>query len=158
MTQWQIRIPRSPALDLHIVGLDGIGDHRVVAAAPASAADCHWWSSEPELTVLREFWLPCGVRFSSVRDGACVLLWWEEAGEGGISPSTFATEEEEGWGRVRKVTLRDLCQGEASSSSTSSTGKGVDSITFMIYSPTCFWIAWTGHLITLTSSSQIIKN
>ncbi len=93
---------------------------------------------EPELTVLREFWLPCGVRFSSVRDGACVLLWWEEAGEGGISPSTFATEEEEGWGRVRKVTLRDLCsasQGETSSSSTSSTGKGLDSITFMIYTP-----------------------
>lgn len=36
----------------------------------------------PELTVFREFWLPCGVRLSSVREAGCVLLWWEEAGEG----------------------------------------------------------------------------
>lgn len=49
----------------------------------------------PELTVLREFWLPWGVRFPSVRLGACVLLWWEEAGDGGTSPSPFDTEDEE---------------------------------------------------------------
>lgn len=44
-----------------------------------------------ELTVLREFWLPWGVRLpiSSVRLGAWVLLWWEEAGEGGTSPSAL---------------------------------------------------------------------
>ena len=49
----------------------------------------------PELTVLREFWLPCGVRLPSVRLGACVLLWWDEAGDGGTSPSPLDTEEEE---------------------------------------------------------------
>jgi len=36
----------------------------------------------PELTVLREFWLPCGVRFSSVSEAGWLLLWWEEAGDG----------------------------------------------------------------------------
>lgn len=49
----------------------------------------------PELTVLREFWLPWGVRLPSVRLGAWVLLWWEEAGEGGTSPSPFDTGDEE---------------------------------------------------------------
>ncbi|TNN38378.1 hypothetical protein EYF80_051463 [Liparis tanakae] len=39
----------------------------------------------PELTVLREFWLPWGVRLPSVRLGAWVLLWWEEAGDGGTN-------------------------------------------------------------------------
>ncbi len=64
----------------------------------------------PELTVLREFWLPCGVRFpiSSVKLGAWVLLWWEDAGDGGTSPSALTRDgkgEEkdlifsEGWGR-----------------------------------------------------------
>lgn len=45
----------------------------------------------PELTVFREFWLPCRVRFpiSSVRLGAWVLLWWEDAGDGGTSPSAL---------------------------------------------------------------------
>lgn len=50
---------------------------------------------EPELTVFREFWEPCGVRFSSVSEGAWLLLWWDEAGDGGTSPSTLATEEDE---------------------------------------------------------------
>lgn len=45
----------------------------------------------PELTVLSEFWLPCGVRLPSVRLGAWVLLWWEEAGDGGTSPSPLDT-------------------------------------------------------------------
>lgn len=50
----------------------------------------------PELTVLSEFWLPWGVRLPSVRLGAWVLLWWEEAGDGGTSPSPFgATNETE---------------------------------------------------------------
>lgn len=45
----------------------------------------------PELTVLREFWLPCRVRLpiSSVRLGAWVLLWCEDAGDGGTSPSAL---------------------------------------------------------------------
>lgn len=48
----------------------------------------------PELTVLREFWLPCRVRFpmSSVRLGAWLLLWCEDAGDGGTSPSAFTTD------------------------------------------------------------------
>lgn len=49
----------------------------------------------PELTVLREFWLPWGVRLPSVRLGAWVLLWWEEAGDGGTSPSPFDTGDTE---------------------------------------------------------------
>ena len=63
----------------------------------------------PELTVLREFWLPWGVRLPSVREGAWVLLWWEEAGEGGTSPSPLDPEMEEGvedgrvtWGGSRR--------------------------------------------------------
>jgi hypothetical protein len=36
----------------------------------------------PELTVFSEFWLPCGVRFSSVSEAGWVLLWCDEAGEG----------------------------------------------------------------------------
>lgn len=54
----------------------------------------------PELTVLREFWLPCGVRFpiSSVRLGAWVLLWWEEAGDGGTSPSALTRDGGRGYG------------------------------------------------------------
>ncbi|MEQ2218983.1 hypothetical protein XENOCAPTIV_010880 [Xenoophorus captivus] len=49
----------------------------------------------PELTVLREFWLPCGVRFpiSSVRLGAWVLLWCEDAGDGGTSPSDLTRRD-----------------------------------------------------------------
>lgn len=54
----------------------------------------------PELTVLREFWLPCGVRFpiSSVRLGAWVLLWWEDAGDGGTSPSALTGDDRRGLG------------------------------------------------------------
>lgn len=48
----------------------------------------------PELTVLSEFWLPWGVRLPSVRLGAWVLLWWEDAGDGGTSPSPFETWDE----------------------------------------------------------------
>lgn len=60
----------------------------------------------PELTVLREFWLPWGVRLPSVRLGAWVLLWWEEAGDGGTSPSPFDTvDEEKEDGLVRQVLL-----------------------------------------------------
>lgn len=53
----------------------------------------------PELTVLREFWLPCGVRFpiSSVRLGAWVLLWWEDAGDGGTSPSALTRDGRRGY-------------------------------------------------------------
>lgn len=46
----------------------------------------------PELTVLREFWLPCGVRFSSVSEAGWLLLWWEEAGDG-TSFSALGTGE-----------------------------------------------------------------
>lgn len=54
----------------------------------------------PELTVLREFWLPCGVRFpiSSVRLGAWLLLWWEDAGDGGTSPSALTRRGRGGHG------------------------------------------------------------
>lgn len=63
----------------------------------------------PELTVLREFWLPWGVRLPSVRLGACVLLWWEEAGDGGTSPSPFDTGDEEEENRlVRQVLLHSM--------------------------------------------------
>lgn len=58
----------------------------------------------PELTVLSEFWLPCGVRFpiSSVRLGAWVLLWCEDAGDGGTSPSALTVNGREEI-RVRKI-------------------------------------------------------
>lgn len=36
----------------------------------------------PELTVLSEFWLPCGVRLPSASEAGCVPLWCEDAGEG----------------------------------------------------------------------------
>lgn len=62
----------------------------------------------PELTVLREFWLPCGVRLPSVRLGAWVLLWWEEAGDGGTSPSPFDTGVEES--EDISLTQRNLCE------------------------------------------------
>lgn len=59
----------------------------------------------PELTVFREFWLPCRVRFpiSSVRLGAWVLLWWEDAGDGGTSPSALTRGR-----RRRSVNVRGL--------------------------------------------------
>lgn len=49
----------------------------------------------PELTVLSEFWLPCRARLpiSSVRPGAWLLLWWEDAGDGGTSPSALTEKE-----------------------------------------------------------------
>lgn len=47
----------------------------------------------PELTVFSEFWLPCGVRFSSVKEAGWLLLWWEDAGEAGTSFSVLGTRK-----------------------------------------------------------------
>lgn len=100
----------------------------------------------PELTVLREFWLPCGVRFpiSSVRLGAWVLLWWEDAGDGGTSPSAFTRDGrrqetkphwtwEENWMRPDMTTDTASGQRASPTNSTDLSGAGDEPKTCSMY-------------------------
>ena len=82
------------ALDLHVVRLQGGRHHRAPAAASAAAAYAACGSAAGADGV-EGVLAPLGGPLASVRLGAWVLLWWEEAGDGGTSPSLLTLGDED---------------------------------------------------------------